>query len=178
MKLNKTYKTLANAYKAAHGCDNFALYDDKEVKALVSALKAKGYTKPMISVALANILVGDHKIDGDSVTSVMFVLKQTDEGFAWDRVAHTAKEPLDEAPMVYFDGATAPAKEDKPKQKPRTRKPAPTRGDANAIDFKAFKGTTSEKNKALHAELVRRGLKDSRTDEYQEIWTARPWRNA
>ena len=56
------------------------------------------------------------------------------------------------------------------------RKPTPAKG--NGIDFDAFKGTKSEKNKALHAELVSRGLKDSRADEYQAIWKARPWAKA
>lgn len=64
------------------------------------------------------------------------------------------------------------------KATPRKRKPANAKGDDNAIDFNAFKGTKSEKNKALHAELVSRGMKDSRTDEYQAIWKARPWAKA
>ena len=63
-------------------------------------------------------------------------------------------------------------------RKARKRKPTPARGDGKAIDFNAFKGTNSEKNKALHAELVSRGIKDSRTDEYQAIWQARPWAKA
>ena len=60
----------------------------------------------------------------------------------------------------------------------RKRKPANAKGDDNSIDFNAFKGTKSEKNKALHAELVSRGMKDSRTAEYQAIWQARPWAKA
>ncbi len=64
------------------------------------------------------------------------------------------------------------------KATPRKRKPTPAKGNSNAIDFNAFKGTKSEKNRALHAELVSRGLKDSRTDEYQAIWQARPWAKA
>jgi hypothetical protein len=59
-----------------------------------------------------------------------------------------------------------------------TRKPTPAKGDSKVIDFNAFKGTKSEKNRALHAELVSRGLKDSRSDEYQAIWQARPWAKA
>ncbi len=59
-----------------------------------------------------------------------------------------------------------------------TRKPKSTKGDSKAIDFNAFKGTKSEKNRALHAELVSRGLKDSKTAEYQAVWNARPWAKA
>ena len=68
----------------------------------------------------------------------------------------------------------------KGKKKPisRKRKPTPAKGDSKAIDFNAFKGTKSEKNRALHAELVSRGMKDSRADEYQAIWQARPWAKA
>ena len=146
MKLNKTYKTLANAYKAAYGCDPFIFYDVDVLDALEGVLKAKGYTKPMIEVALANVRVGDHKIDGDSVTSVMFVLKQTDEGFAWDRVAHTAKEPLDEEPMVYFDGAT----EDKP---------TPTKGSAKLL--------TKAQKKAIRSECIKLAKGDR--EKYDEL---------
>ena len=58
-------------------------------------------------------------------------------------------------------------------KKPRPRKPTPAKG--NGIDFGAFKGTVKECNKALHAELVSRGLKDSRAKAYQDIWNSRPW---
>lgn len=172
----KNYKTLANAYKAAHGYDPYIFANENEVKALLDTLKAKGYTKPMMTVALANVFAGERRLEGDAATSVLFVLKQTDDGFAWDRVAHTVKEPLDEYPMVHFESANAPVTEEKPKATPRTRKPTSAKG--NGVDFNAFKGTNSEKNKALHAELVSRGLKDSRTDEYQTIWQARPWAKA
>lgn len=59
-----------------------------------------------------------------------------------------------------------------------TRKPkahTPKKAKGNGIDFKAFKGTNSDKNKALHAKLVSMGIKDSRTPEYMSVWNARPW---
>lgn len=59
-----------------------------------------------------------------------------------------------------------------------TRKPkahAPKKSKGNTIDFNAFKGTKSEKNRALHAMLVSMGIKDSRTPEYMSVWNARPW---
>ena len=54
-------------------------------------------------------------------------------------------------------------------------KTEPRKAKGNGIDFKAFKGTNSEKNKALHAMLVSKGIKDSRTPEYMSVWNARPW---
>jgi hypothetical protein len=58
------------------------------------------------------------------------------------------------------------------------RKPkadAPKKAKGNGIDFKAFKGTNSEKNKALHAMLVSKGITNSKTEEYMSVWNARPW---
>jgi hypothetical protein len=47
---------------------------------------------------------------------------------------------------------------------------------AKSFAFGKIKGeTVSEKNSALHKELVKMGLKDSRSDAYQDIWNARPW---
>ena len=56
------------------------------------------------------------------------------------------------------------------------RKKAPARTKGNAFDFGKIKGkTNADKNRALHAALVGMGLKDSRTAEYQAVWSARPW---
>jgi hypothetical protein len=56
----------------------------------------------------------------------------------------------------------------------RNAKPAPAKG--STFDFSKIKGkTNSEKNKALHAMLVSKGIKDSRTPEYMSVWNARPW---
>ena len=84
----------------------------------------------------------------------------------------------------------APAPKSTPTQKPKaskgktddkstasatkktTKKPKASKG--NSIDFNAFKGTKSEKNRALHAMLVGMGIGDSRTPEYQAVWSARP----
>ncbi len=52
---------------------------------------------------------------------------------------------------------------------------APKKSKGNSVDFTQFKGTNSEKNKALHAMLVSKGIKDSRTPEYMSVWNARPW---
>lgn len=73
-------------------------------------------------------------------------------------------------------GKTVKAKTEpktEPKKVASTRKP--TRAKGNSVDFNAFKGTKSEKNRALHAQLVSMGMKDSRTPEYQAVWNARPW---
>ena len=53
----------------------------------------------------------------------------------------------------------------------RTRK---AKGDG--FDFTAIKGADNKaKNKALHQALVKMGMPDSRTAEYQAVWSARPW---
>ena len=54
-------------------------------------------------------------------------------------------------------------------------KKAPRKSKGNSVDFTQFKGTKSEKNRALHAMLVSMGIKDSRTPEYMSVWNARPW---
>ena len=58
------------------------------------------------------------------------------------------------------------------------RKPkahAPKKAKGNGIDLDAFKGTKSEKNRALHAMLVAKGISNSKSAEYQAVWNARPW---
>lgn len=78
------------------------------------------------------------------------------------------------------------AKKAKPSKKPTTsstkkstKKTAPkkpTASKGNAFDYSVIKGKTkSDKNRALHAMLVSMGIADSRTPEYQAVWTARPW---
>lgn len=55
---------------------------------------------------------------------------------------------------------------------------APRKAKGEAFDFSAIKGKTkSDKNRALHAMLVSKGIADSRTPEYQAVWSARPWVN-
>lgn len=62
------------------------------------------------------------------------------------------------------------------KAEPRKSTKAPARTKGNAFDFTKIKGkTNADKNKALHAMLVSKGMKDSRTAEYQAVWNARPW---
>lgn len=65
-----------------------------------------------------------------------------------------------------------------PTNAPKKASPRKARkAKGNSVDFNAFKGTKSDKNKALHAMLVSMGMKDSRTAEYQAVWNARPWAN-
>lgn len=57
-----------------------------------------------------------------------------------------------------------------------TKKTAPRKAKGNAFDYSVIKGNSkSDKNKALHAALVSMGIADSRTPEYQAVWSARPW---
>lgn len=64
-----------------------------------------------------------------------------------------------------------------PKKQTTAKKSAtPRKAKGEAFDFSKIKGkTASEKNRALHKELVKMGLKDSRTPEYMSVWIARPW---
>lgn len=65
---------------------------------------------------------------------------------------------------------------DTKKAKPSTKTPKKTKGNSVTFDFGKIKGKTNgDKNKALHKELVKMGLKDSRTPEYMSVWNARPW---
>lgn len=70
-----------------------------------------------------------------------------------------------------------PAPKSAPAQKPKASKgKAPRKAKGEAFDFSAIKGETKkDKNRALHAMLVSMGIKDSRTPEYQAVWSARPW---
>lgn len=53
---------------------------------------------------------------------------------------------------------------------------APRKAKGNAFDYSVIKGETKkDKNRALHAMLVSMGHADSRTKEYQAVWSARPW---
>ena len=72
--------------------------------------------------------------------------------------------------------ADTPAPKSVPTPKPTaTKGKTPRKTKGNTIDFNAFKGTKAEKNRALHAMLVSKGITDSRTPEYQAVWNARPW---
>lgn len=63
-----------------------------------------------------------------------------------------------------------------PKKSTTSSKTAPRKTKGSAFDFGKIKGkTATDKNKALHAALVKAGMKDSRTADYQAIWNARPW---
>lgn len=88
-----------------------------------------------------------------------------------------------------YEAHRKPAPAPKPAQKPKASKPtdkkvtpsspkktAPRKTKGNAFDYSVIKGETkSDKNRALHAMLVGMGIADSRTKEYQAVWTARPW---
>jgi hypothetical protein len=70
------------------------------------------------------------------------------------------------------------AKASAPKKSTTSSKKAPRKTKGNAFDYSVIKGkTNADKNKALHKELVKMGLKDSRTPEYMSVWNARPWAN-
>jgi hypothetical protein len=78
-------------------------------------------------------------------------------------------EGIDPNKVVSFDAHGTPVMS--AKASPRKARKA----KGNGIDFNAFKGTKSEKNRALHAMLVSKGIADSRTPEYKAVWNARPW---
>ena len=68
------------------------------------------------------------------------------------------------------------SKKTAPKKTSSSSKTAPKKSKGVAFDFGKIKGkTNADKNKALHKELVKMGLDDSRTPEYMSVWNARPW---
>ena len=169
--MKKTYKSLANAYASAEkaGATRFDLtYNGGMVLGVLDRVYK---TKSAITVAKNNLM---------RYENTLCALECVKDGFKW-----TVVGTFDSDGLVY---ANVPnATEDKPKKvtsgkdkkqtkKATPRKPAPAKG--GVVDFNAFKGTNHDKNSALHAELVSRGMKDSRTDEYQAIWKARPWAKA
>lgn len=61
---------------------------------------------------------------------------------------------------------------DRAKATPRKARKA----KGNGIDFGKIKGETNkDKNKALHAMLVSKGITNSKSEEYMSVWNARPW---
>lgn len=138
----KNYKTLANAYAAGIKRE-FAHYDlNNGYDLLDDILAQRGYTKTMRTVALVNVmtcvdlLARDNGADWEDI----FVLKQTDKGFEWDRVGMIEHD--DEGEHVMFDKPKAkktvsraydPAQEYEDLMegyKPRTRKPTTAKGSA------------------------------------------------
>ena len=91
---------------------------------------------------------------------------------------YEANRKVDLAPAPKITPAQKPkASKGKAETKPTasSTKKSPRKAKGNSVDFNAFKGTKSEKNRALHAMLVSKGITDSRTPEYMSIWNARPW---
>ena len=63
-----------------------------------------------------------------------------------------------------------------PTTAPNAKAHTPKKAKGNGFDFGKIKGKdNSAKNRALHATLVKMGLKDSRSTEYLAVWNARPW---
>jgi hypothetical protein len=170
----KTYTTIVGAYTAAQkagaksfGSDYYA-YASKVDELIASTFKSANAR----TFAKWNLAKFEKTLCALECTST----KEGKDVFQWTAIGHFDSEGLlypmnteakDEKP-------TEAQTEDKPTpKKPRPRKPTPAKG--NGIDFSTFKGTNSEKNRALHAELVSRGLKDSRAKAYQDIWNSRPW---
>ena len=91
-------------------------------------------------------------------------------------VAPTPKSTPKSAPKTPSSKPTATKDKTTSSTKKTTKAPRKTKGEA--FDFGKIKGkTNTDKNRALHKELVKMGLKDSRTPEYMSVWNARPWAN-
>lgn len=167
MNTNKTYKTLAGAYTAVEkaGAERFDLTYNGGI---VLDILARTY-KHAIKVTLAkwNLV----RLDKTLYALESATTPDCKTTFKWTAVA-----TFDSDGLPYAVGTPKHEEAQTEDKKPQPRKPTQAKG--KAINFDSFKGTNSEKNKALHAELVSRGLKDSRTDEYKAIWSARPWAKA
>lgn len=137
-------------------------------------------TKNTVS-ASAHMPYGAYKHALGMATDRKAEIGKTEEGF-FKATFSSAKVATDfvkkfNADYTEAHNAYVTAHADAPKatsaRKPKADTPKKAKG--NGIDFNAFKGTKSEKNRALHAMLVSMGIKDSRTPEYQAVWNARPW---
>lgn len=82
----------------------------------------------------------------------------------------------EETPSSSKKPTTAKGKKTTTKKSSTSSKTAPRKSKGSAFDFGKIKGkTNSEKNRALHKELVKMGLPDSTSPKYKSIWNARPW---
>lgn len=128
------------------------------------------------AVALATELKGEIGKTAEGNFKATFNSVKTAENFVktWTE-AYNANRKVEATP------AKAPAKKPtaskgKTTSSPKKAEKAPRKAKGSAFDFGKIKGETkSDKNKALHAQLVSMGMKDSRTAEYQAVWNARPW---
>lgn len=127
------------------------------------------------ALALADMLDGKigttadgfFKADFPTVTKAKAFVEAWTRSYEDARNERNAQKPKASKPTATKGKAKATASSSK--------KTAPRKAKGEAFDFNAFKGTKSEKNRALHAMLVSKGIADSRTPEYQAVWTARPW---
>ena len=88
----------------------------------------------------------------------------------------TAKNAKIVGDVLNAQYASASVRMPEPKKTPSSSEEAPKSAKGVAFDFGKIKGDSkSDKNKALHKELVKMGIKDSRTPEYKSVWDARPW---
>jgi hypothetical protein len=110
---------------------------------------------------------------GNSAPSTKEMTAEEEYNFCYDLAKANGK--LDDAKVARHLGTLAKraqAERDAHRSKPSSSK------KSKGFDFSTIKGNTkSEKNKALHATLVGMGHADSRSPEYQDIWSARPWAN-
>lgn len=165
---NRTYANLANAYNAIS--DDFLPCTISSVheKELLELLKAKGYDKGMVTIALENTYAGEGDWDNTTFCETLIVLKATDKGFKWDRVGFT--EDVCDVTNVHIDKVKANASEKK-ETEPKPRKPKGGKGKTNwqkAID--KFAGKGSSVNKEVAAVLRANGV--TANGEYWDYWTS------
>lgn len=164
MNTNKIYKTLAFAYSAAEKA-GATRFDPTCYEAKVAEILTSVYKFP-IKRTLA-------KWNLTKLDNTLYTLECTNKPDGTATFKWAAIGTFDSDGLLY-PCTNAPMTDDKPK-KPTSAKGGGGKRGKGEINFNAFRGTRVEKNRALHAELVSKGIKDSRTNEYQAIWNARPW---
>ncbi len=125
--------------------------------------------------AKALVLAHNGKIDSEDGKMIQATFKSNEDTKAF-ATAFEGEYAKAHKAYAKAKGKSNKAKTEKkvaPAHKAEPRKPAQAKG--NSVDFTQFKGTKSDKNRALHAMLVSMGHADSRTKEYQAVWNARPW---
>lgn len=119
---------------------------------------------------------GNFKATFNSVeTAKKFVTEWTTE-YEANRKVEVAPTPKS-TPAKKSTTSKSTATKDKAKATASsTKKSAPRKAKGNTFDYSVIKGESKkDKNRALHAMLVSKGIADSRTPEYQAVWNARPW---
>ena len=172
-------KTLADAHNGKIGSADGKMLEatfktSKDAKAFVDAFE-NAYAKAHKAYAKAN-----GKSDKAKAEPTPAQKPKASKGTASNNLVVVTVDGkqflVDASALVPTKPMASKGKASAPKKTSSSSKKAPSKAKGKAFDYSVIKGkTNADKNKALHAALVKAGMKDSRTAEYLAIWNARPW---